>query len=106
LLISPDRSQRCKPLGRSPDLTATLAAVGADVPEPPIGPQATIVNSSAKAASRTRIRPTLLHELRTTCHLKEVRSTLPEHATSTALRSSVTTCRRPRYAPRPAGRHV
>src|SRR6267378_360993 len=104
--MSPDRSQRCKPLGRSPDLTATLAAVGAVAPEPPIGPQATTIKSSANAESETRMRPTLRDELGTASHLKEDRSAPGEHATSAHLRSSVAVCKRPRYAPRPAGRHV
>src|SRR5438309_4663508 len=69
--MSPDRSQRCKPLGRSLDLTATLAAVGAVAPEPPIGPQATTIISSASAESETRMRSTLRDELGTASHLKE-----------------------------------
>jgi hypothetical protein len=61
---------------------ATLAAVGAGVPEPPIGPQATIVKINAKPESETRMRPTLRDELGTASHLKEDRSAQPEHATS------------------------
>src|SRR4029077_11990713 len=82
--MSPDRSHRCRPLGRSLDVMATLAAVGAAVPEPPNGPQATTTTSNAKAESETRMRPTLRDELGTASHLKEDRSGQPDHATSTA----------------------
>ncbi|TMC96755.1 MAG: hypothetical protein E6J05_13515 [Chloroflexi bacterium] len=84
--MSPDRSHRCKPLGRSPDFTATLAAVGAVAPEPPIGPHATTINSSANAKSEPRMRPTLRDELDTASHLKEDRLAPHEHATSAPRR--------------------
>src|SRR6266571_9152621 len=71
--MSPDRSHLCMPLGRSLDLTATLDAVGAAVPEPPIGPHATTINSSAIAGAEKRMRPTLRDELRGASHLKEDR---------------------------------
>src|SRR4029077_19867918 len=103
--MSPDRSHRCRPLGRSLDVMATLAAVGAAAPEPPNGPQATTTTSNAKAESEPRMRPTLRDELGTASHLKEDRSGQPEHASSTCFGSSVAVCERPRYAPRPAGRH-
>src|SRR2546428_1071274 len=57
--MSPDRSHLCIPLGRSLVWTATLAAVGPDVPTPPIGPHAPIDSSKPRAMRARGMRPTL-----------------------------------------------
>src|SRR6266567_8951769 len=69
--MSPDRSHLCMPLGRSPDLTDTLEAVGAGGPELPIGPQAPAITSSATAARARCMRPTVRDGLCRPAVLKE-----------------------------------
>src|SRR6266851_535137 len=69
--MSPDRSHRCIPAGRSLALTATLAAVGAGGPEEPIGLQATTSVINASALSNPRMRPTLRDGLQPSISLEE-----------------------------------
>src|SRR5260370_13024168 len=63
--MSRDRPRRCMPLGRSPTLTATLEAVGADDPEPPpTGPHAPTTSNRAMAVREAPMPPTLRDGIR------------------------------------------
>src|SRR5260370_2670637 len=93
--MSPDRSHLCMPLGRSPTLTATLEALGADVPEPPpTGPHAKTTSNRAMAVREARMPPTLRDGIRGPAVLSD--------PVGGACGWSVATCSRPRYPARPA----
>src|SRR5713101_2770790 len=78
------------------ELTATFDAVAAGVPEPPpIGPHAPATSSTAIAVRDARMPPTVRDGIRGQSSLSDVGRTWD---------GNVATCRRPRYAPRLAGR--
>src|SRR6266849_6297117 len=96
--MSPDRWHLCIPLGMSLSLTATFDAVAAGVPEPPpIGPHAPATSSTAIAVRDARMPPTVRDGIRGQSSLSDVGRTWD---------GNVATCRRPRYAPRLAGRRL
>src|SRR5260370_32235077 len=94
--MSRDRPRRCMPLGRSPTLTATLEAVGADDPQPPpTGPHAPTTSNRAMAVREARMPPTLRDGIRGPAVLSD--------PVGGAWGWRVATFSPPRDAPRPTG---
>src|SRR5229473_1849496 len=83
--MSPDRPHLCMPPGRSLARSATLDAVAAGVPDPPMPPHAPSTTSTTTADTTPRMRPTLRDALRTPPCLEKDGSAARQELAESAL---------------------